>query len=88
MREDFHSGQTDGAGEFGSYQVTREQEASDPLPDSILMSTVAAHQLPLRDLRLHQERVQLLEHLLVGLQRLRCWGLFRERREAQLPAGN
>lgn len=43
--------------------MTRQQEIRDPLLDGILVLTVAAHQRAVRDARLHQQRVQVLEQL-------------------------
>ena len=48
------------------------------------MPAVAAHQLALAHLRLHEEGVQVLERLLVGLELLGSGGLLGEFGEAQL----
>lgn len=65
-------------------QMRRQQEVRNPLPHVVLVPTVPADELPLHHLRLHEERVQLLEHGLVALQVLRGWRLGGELWEAQL----
>lgn len=66
--------------------MRRQQEVRDPLPHVVLVPAVPAYELPLHHLRLHEERVQLLEHGLVALQVLRGWRLGRELWKAQLSA--
>lgn len=57
--------------------MARQQEIRDALSHVVLVPAVAAYQLALHHLRLDEERVQLLEHRLVGLEVLRgrrfCW---------------
>lgn len=64
--------------------MARQQEVRDALADSVLVTTVPADQLPLHNLGLHQEVVQILERLLIALQLLRSRGLRRQSWEAQL----
>lgn len=66
------------------HQVTRQQKVGNTLLDSILMPTVLTNQLPLRDLRLKQQMMQILQHLLIRLQFLRRRRLLRQLRKAQL----
>lgn len=54
--------------------MTRQQKIRYPLPNRILVPTIPTHQLPLTDLRLHQQRMQLSLHLLVGSELFCCWG--------------
>lgn len=48
--------------------MVRQQEIRDALAHDILVAAVPAHELPLADLRLHQQHVQVLDELLVLLQ--------------------
>jgi len=66
------------------YQVRRQQEVRDTLPHVVLVPAVPADELPLNHLRLHEERVQLLEHGLVALKVLRGGRLGGELWETQL----
>lgn len=68
-----------------SYQVAWQQEVRDALPDVVLVATVAAHQLPFHHLRLHQQRVQVFERLVVVTLQFLCRGRLRGQLwEAQL----
>ncbi len=67
-----------------SYQVTWQEEICDPLTYRILMPAVPAYQLPFHNLRLHEERVQIFQHLLIGLEFLCRGWLLRKLGEAQL----
>lgn len=46
-----------------SHHVTWKQEIRNPILDRILMLAVPANQLPIRNARLHQQRMQILERL-------------------------
>ena len=61
-----------------------KQKVGDTLADGVLVPAVAADQLALHDLRLHEQVVQVLEHLLVALQPLGRGGLSRKFGKAQL----
>lgn len=64
--------------------MTRQQEVGDAFPYRILMPTVTTNQLSLHDLRLHQEFVQLLQHLLIRFQLFQRGRLIGQCGEAQL----
>lgn len=64
--------------------MTRQQEIRNALLDSIRMAAVGTHQLPLGNLRLQQQVVQIPQHLLIRLELLLCRSLFRQRRKAEL----
>lgn len=71
------------------YKMVRQQEVRNALVYVIHMLAIRAHELPLYDLRLNQQRMQVLQHLLI--QRLplrRLWLLLRQRREPQLGGGD
>jgi len=67
--------------------MTRQQKIRYPLANRILMPTIPTHQLPLTDLRLHQQRMQLPLHLLVGRELLCRWGGRWEGWESKLCGG-
>ncbi|POR33972.1 hypothetical protein TPAR_05834 [Tolypocladium paradoxum] len=50
--------------------MARQEKVCNALLDGVLVPAVAAHQLALRDLRLQQQVMQVLQHLLIGLQLL------------------
>lgn len=54
-----------------SDKMTRQEKVGNALPHGILVPAVPTNQLPLHDLRLHEQMVQVLERLLVALQLLR-----------------
>lgn len=55
--------------------MIRQQEIRHALAHDILMPAVPTHQLALADLRLHQQRMQVLDELLVVLEGfLGRWG--------------
>lgn len=54
--------------------MRRKQEIRDPLFDHVLVSTVPAHQLPVRDRRLHEQDMQVLERLRVVVREVFCFG--------------
>jgi hypothetical protein len=67
-----------------SDKMTRQEKIRDPLPHSVLVPAVPANQLPLHDLCLHEQMMQILERLLVALQLLRSRGLCGQGWETQL----
>lgn len=67
-----------------SYKVAWEQEVGNALSHAILMAAVGAHKLSLHEFRLHQQVVQLLHKLVIGLQRLGRRRLLWQGREAKL----
>lgn len=66
------------------YQVAGQQEVCDPFADCVLMATSSTDQFPFHDLRLHEESVQVLKHLLIGLELLGRWWLIRQLGESKL----
>jgi hypothetical protein len=64
--------------------MTREQEVGDALSHGVLVPAVAAHQLALHDLGLHQQVVQVLKLLPVAFQLRGRRGLRRQGWEAEL----
>lgn len=64
--------------------MRRQQEVCDALSHVVLVPAVPADELPLHHLRLHEERVQLLEHGLIALEVLCGRRLGGELRETQL----
>jgi hypothetical protein len=56
-----------------SNQVIRQQEVRNTFPDDVLVIAVCAYQLSLADLRLHQQVMQVLQHLLVFLEVFGGW---------------
>lgn len=48
--------------------MRRQQEVRDALPHVVLVPAVPADELSLHHLRLHEERMQLLEHGLIALE--------------------
>jgi hypothetical protein len=64
--------------------MARQQKVGNALADGVLVAAAAADELALHDLRLHEQVVQVLELLLVGLQFLCRRGLLWQGREAEL----
>ena len=67
-----------------SYEMAGQKKVGNALADSVLVVAVAADEFPLHQLRLEQQGVQLLEHLLVGLEVFCRWRLVGEGWEAEL----
>lgn len=65
-------------------EVAREQKVGYALADGVLVPAVPARELPLDEVRLHEQLVEVRRELLVRLEGLGGGGLLRELGEAEL----
>ena len=66
------------------HEVVGQQEVRNTLTHNVFVSTVAANELPLTNLRLHQQIMQVLDELLIFLEILWGWRNFWESRKREL----